>query len=83
MLCRIYIIYISCDNLLLPGLKYILGLTSLKSDILPLINIGAEAIHVPFHTTWQHEKVTKKDTNGAEYKTVEGLSEILNFFKAQ
>lgn len=56
---------------------------SLKSDILPLINIGAEAIHVPFHTTWQHEKVTKKDTNGAEYKTVEGLSEILNFFKAQ
>ncbi|MEZ4802698.1 MAG: hypothetical protein R2797_07965 [Gelidibacter sp.] len=25
---------------------------SLKSDILPLINIQAKAIHVPFHTTW-------------------------------
>ncbi len=56
---------------------------SLKSDILPLINIGAEAIHVPFHTTWQHEMVTKKETNGAQYKTIESLTEILNFFKAQ
>ena len=56
---------------------------SLKSDILPLVNIGAQAIHVPFHTTWQHEKVTKKEANGAQYKTVESLNEILNFFKAQ
>ena len=54
---------------------------SLKSDILPLVNIGAEAIHVPFHTTWQHEKVNKKDTNGLEYKTVESLSDILNILK--
>lgn len=54
---------------------------SLKSDILPLVNIGAEAIHVPFHTTWQHEKVSKSETNGAEYKTVDSLTEILNFFK--
>ena len=54
---------------------------SLKSDILPLVNIDVEAIHVPFHTTWEHEKVTKNETNGAEYKTVESLSEILNYFK--
>lgn len=56
---------------------------SLKSDILPLVNIGAEAIHVPFHTTWQHEVVTKKETNGVEYRTVESVSEILNFFKGE
>ena len=54
---------------------------SLKSDILPLVNIGSEAIHVPFHTTWQHETVTKKETNGAEYKTVGNLTEILNYFE--
>ena len=56
---------------------------SLKSDILPILEIGAKAIHVPFHTTWQHEKVTKKEVNGAQYKTVRSLTEILNFFKAQ
>ena len=55
---------------------------SLKSDVLPLLNIGAEAIHVPFHTTWQHEKVTKKETNGVSYKTVGNLNEILIFFES-
>ncbi|WP_439151159.1 HAD family hydrolase [Winogradskyella sp.] len=54
---------------------------SLKSDILPLINIGSEAIHVPFHTTWQHEKVSENETNGVDYKTVYSLLEILKFFK--
>ncbi len=54
---------------------------SLKSDILPLVNIGAEAIHVPFHTTWQHEKVSEKDADGAEYKTVSSLTHILELLK--
>ncbi|MFN5926512.1 MAG: HAD hydrolase-like protein [Roseiflexaceae bacterium] len=30
---------------------------SLRSDILPVIEIGAQAIHVPYHLTWQHEHV--------------------------
>ena len=54
---------------------------SLKSDILPLINIGAEAIHVPFHTTWQHEIVNEKDANGEAYKTVDSLIKILDLLK--
>lgn len=52
---------------------------SLKSDILPLININAHAIHVPFHTTWAHEQVSEEETNGKAYKTVNGLLEVLNF----
>ncbi|MHA7057339.1 HAD family hydrolase [Aquimarina sp. M1] len=28
---------------------------SLKSDILPVLTIGAHAFHIPFHTTWVHE----------------------------
>lgn len=30
---------------------------SLKSDVLPVLNIGGHGFHVPFHTTWEHEKV--------------------------
>lgn len=30
---------------------------SLRSDVLPLLEIGAQAIHVPYHLTWQHEHV--------------------------
>jgi len=50
---------------------------SLKSDVLPLVNIKANAIHVPFHTTWAHELVTEKETNGKEYKTIKTLRDLL------
>ena len=50
---------------------------SLKSDILPLVNIKAHAIHVPFHTTWAHEQVTEDEKNGKAYKTINSLSDIL------
>ena len=52
---------------------------SLKSDVLPLVNIKANAIHVPFHTTWAHEKVEANDNNIKGYKTVSSLKEILKF----
>lgn len=51
---------------------------SLKSDILPLVNIKANAIHIPFHTTWAHEQVSAKETNGKQYKTANSLTDILN-----
>lgn len=54
---------------------------SLKSDVLPLINIKAHAIHVPFHTTWAHEQVSEDEKNGKAYKTVNSLTEILRFLK--
>lgn len=54
---------------------------SLKSDILPLININAQAIHVPFHTTWAHEQVTEKETNGKAYKTLKSLVDLPKLLK--
>ncbi|MEX6625955.1 HAD family hydrolase [Tenacibaculum salmonis] len=51
---------------------------SLKSDVLPLIEIGATAIHVPFHTTWAHEQVTDNQKSDS-YKTVANITEVLNF----
>jgi len=52
---------------------------SLKSDILPLIHIGSEAIHVPFHTTWAHEQVTESETMNKGYKSVSQLKDVLKF----
>ena len=54
---------------------------SLKSDVLPLVNIKAHAIHVPFHTTWVHEQVTEQETNGKTYKTITGLRDLLKLLK--
>ena len=53
---------------------------SLKSDVLPLLKIGATAIHVPFHTTWVHEEVSEKEKAGATYKTVSNIKEVIALF---
>lgn len=53
---------------------------SLKSDILPLLEIGAAAIHVPFHTTWAHEEVTEEEQANPNYKTVLNIKEVLTLF---
>ncbi|HPF97720.1 MAG: HAD family hydrolase [Flavobacteriaceae bacterium] len=50
---------------------------SLKSDILPLVNIKAHAMHIPFHTTWLHEQVGEHETNGKAYRTLNKLTDIL------
>ena len=50
---------------------------SLKSDILPLINIKANAIHVPFHTTWIHELVVASEKENKKYKTIASLLELI------
>ncbi len=51
---------------------------SLKSDVLPLLEVGAKAIHVPFHTTWAHE-VIEDNNNNDSYKTVSKLNDVLKF----
>ena len=65
------------NHLDIKPLEFLMIGNSLKSDILPLVNIKAHAIHIPFHTTWAHEQVTEKETNGKDYKTINSLRELL------
>ena len=51
---------------------------SLKSDILPVLAIGAHGIHIPYHTTWAHEKVDHQ-VEHENFKQVESIKEILPY----
>jgi len=53
---------------------------SLKSDVLPVLQIGGHAVHVPFHTTWAHE-VVEHNVEHNNFKTVENITNILTFLK--
>jgi putative hydrolase of the HAD superfamily len=53
---------------------------SLKSDILPVLAIGAKAIYIPFHTTWAHEKV-EYEVKHENLKSVQSIVEVLNELK--
>lgn len=49
---------------------------SLKSDIIPVLAIGGNAIHVPYHTTWAHE-VVEQTIEHQNFRQVENLKTIL------
>jgi putative hydrolase of the HAD superfamily len=49
---------------------------SLKSDILPVLAIGAHAVHIPYHTTWAHEHVSETITH-PNFKQVNAVMDIL------
>ena len=55
---------------------------SLKSDILPVIKIGGRAVHIPYHTTWEHEKAEVSDKEKDRYTEVEHISEIIDIIEA-
>ncbi len=49
---------------------------SLKSDVLPVLNIGGHAIHVPFHTTWAHE-VVENHVEHENFRAINSITAIL------
>ncbi|GGF69905.1 HAD family hydrolase [Wenyingzhuangia marina] len=51
---------------------------SLKSDVLPVLNIGAEAIHIPFHSIWQFEIVDQNRLEDQQYKTLSSVKKLLD-----
>jgi len=48
---------------------------SMKSDIIPPLNLGARAIHIPFHTTWAHEEV-EKDPDSERFIRIKGIRDV-------
>lgn len=38
--------------------RFLMVGNSLRSDILPVVEVGGHAIHVPYQTTWAHEMVS-------------------------
>ncbi len=49
---------------------------SLKSDVLPVLELGCYGVHVPFHTTWEHEQVDVIVTD-PKFRQAEHANEIL------
>lgn len=58
-----------------PKTFFMIG-NSLKSDVLPVLAIGGHAVHIPYHTTWEHEKISHK-VEHPNFKTLEKISDVL------
>ena len=46
---------------------------SMRSDIVPVLELGGYAIHIPYHTTWAHEKMDAVDLPEDRFMEIERL----------
>jgi putative hydrolase of the HAD superfamily len=46
---------------------------SVRSDVLPLLEIGAHGVHIPYHVTWEHEIVRHHDGGFDELASMRDL----------
>jgi putative hydrolase of the HAD superfamily len=49
---------------------------SIKSDILPVLAIGGHGFHIPYHTTWAHERVDH-NVEHSNFRNMTTIHEIL------
>ena len=58
------------DNFIMIG-------NSLKSDVLPVLNIGGHGYHVAYHTTWEYEKIDF-EIQHENFKSLENITDVLS-----
>jgi putative hydrolase of the HAD superfamily len=47
--------------------RFLMVGNSLRSDILPVVELGGYAVHIPYHVTWAHEAVAVSDDGPKGY----------------
>ena len=53
--------------------RFLMVGNSLKSDILPVLELGASAVYIPYHFTWQHEVAEAPGPDHPRYFELEHL----------
>jgi len=65
------------QNLAVKPSEFLMIGNSLKSDILPILKLGGQAIHIPYHTTWVHESLNEEDLKQHQYFKLESLEGLI------
>ena len=56
--------------------RFVMVGNSLKSDVLPVLEAGGAAVHIPYHVTWAHEQVDAAALAGKEFAQLSGIREL-------
>jgi putative hydrolase of the HAD superfamily len=49
---------------------------SLKSDVLPVVELGGHGVHIPYHVTWAHEVVDHHPDKQNGYHELEHIGQL-------
>ena len=56
--------------------EFVMVGNSLRSDIVPVVELGARAVHIPYHVTWHHEHVPEESLPITGWQRLEGIGEL-------
>jgi putative hydrolase of the HAD superfamily len=56
--------------------RFIMVGNSLKSDILPVVELGGYGVHIPFTYTWVHEQVPEPQAGEKRYAELERIDQL-------
>lgn len=65
------------DHLGIKAEEFLMVGNSLKSDILPVLEINAKAVHVPFFITWEHEKTNGEKIISDNFYSIKKIEDVL------
>lgn len=61
--------------------SFLMAGNSLRSDVLPVLQLGGWAVHVPYHTTWSHEHAELDCAAGERCFEVQRLGELVELVR--
>ena len=56
--------------------QFVMVGNSLRSDVLPVLELGARAVHIPYHVTWHHEHVPEESMPASGWDRLSSISEL-------
>ncbi|WP_297830621.1 HAD family hydrolase [Thermomonas sp.] len=59
-----------------PAQRFLMVGNSLRSDIVPVLELGGWGVHVPYHRTWQHEATATLDGGAERMRTVPDIGAL-------
>jgi putative hydrolase of the HAD superfamily len=56
--------------------EFVMVGNSLRSDVVPVIEAGARAVHIPYHLTWHHEHVEDDELPGNGWHRISTIRDL-------
>jgi len=56
--------------------EFVMVGNSPRSDIAPVLELGARAVHIPYHLTWHHEHVPEESLPREGWYRIDSISEL-------
>jgi putative hydrolase of the HAD superfamily len=66
--------------------EFVMVGNSLRSDVAPVVALGAQAVHIPYHVTWAHEHMAEESlpsTGWHRLDSIAGLGGLLDSIDAR